>query len=58
MLHHPKSFVPPGKYHDHCQLAPSDLLKWLQEQVAVPARVQYEHPWGLNYWRGLGLLLD
>ena len=33
---------------DHCQLAPTDLQEWLQEQAAVPARVHYGHRWGPN----------
>ena len=48
MLHRPYAFLPPEKYCDHCQL----------EQLAVPARVQYEHRWGPNYRRGLGPPLD
>ena len=49
MLCRPYACLPPVKFRDHCQLAPTDLREWLQEQVAVPAGVHYEHRWGLNY---------
>ena len=40
---------PRVRYQNHCQLAPTHLQEWLQEQAAVPARVHYEHSWGPNY---------
>ena len=43
MLHCPYAFLPLEKFHDHCQLAPSDLQEWLQEQATIVARVPYEH---------------
>ena len=53
MLCRPYAFLPPVKYRDWCQLAPR-VQEWLQEQMAIPAMVHYEHRWGL----GLGLPLD
>ena len=43
ILRRPYAYLPPVRYLDHCQLAPTDLQEWLQEQAAVPARVHYEH---------------
>ena len=37
---------------------PTDVQNWLLEQAAIPSRVQYEHRWGPNFGRGLGLPLD
>ena len=59
MLCRPCAFLLPEKFRDHCQLAPTDLQDWFQEQAAVPARVQYEHQnGGQTTSSGLGLSLD
>ena len=58
MLCGPYICLPPVKYMDHCQLAPTDLQEWLREHAAIPAPVHYEHQWGLNYRPGLGLPLE
>ena len=49
MLCCPYAFLPPVKYRDHCQLAPTNLQEGLQEQAAIPTRVHYKHRWGPNY---------
>ena len=58
MLRRPHACLPPVRYQDHWQLAPTDLQEWLQEQALVPAQVHYEHRWGPNCQQGLGLPLD
>ena len=58
MPRRPHACLPPVRYQDHRQLAATDLQEWLQEQVAVPARVHYGHWLGLNYHQSLGLSLD
>ena len=49
MLHHPYAFLPPVKFRDHCQLAPTNLHEWLWERATIPTWVLYEHRWGENY---------
>ena len=58
MLRRPYAYLPPEQYRDHCQLAPTDLQEWSQEQAAIPVRVHYKHRWGPNYHPGLGLPPD
>ena len=57
MLCCPYAILPPLKLRDHCQLGPTNLQEWLQERVAIPAWVHYEHRWGRDYKPGLGLPL-
>ena len=56
--HRPYACLPPVKCWDYCQLAPTNLQDWLQEQATIPAWVHYEHQWEPNYSPGLGLPLD
>ena len=58
LLRRPFSFLPPVAYRDQCQLSPTALGDWLQDQASIPARVGYEARWGVNYTPGSGLPLD
>ena len=53
----PQLVLAAGKVPQPLLASPRDLQEWLHEQVAVPTMVQYEHRWGPNYRRGLGVLL-
>ena len=58
LLRRPFSFLPPVTYQDQCQVSPTALSDWLQDQASIPARVGYEAGWGVNYTSGSGLPLD
>ena len=58
LLHRPFSFLPPVAYRDQCQLSPTAVHGWLQEQASILARVGYEARWGANYAPGGGLPLE
>ena len=58
LLRRPYSFLPPVPYCDQCQLSPTALSDWLQDQASIPARAAYEARWGVNYMSGGGLPLD
>ena len=58
LLRRPYSFLPPVPYHDQCQLSPTALGDWLQDQAAIPARAAYEARWGVNYMSRGGRPLD
>ena len=42
----PFSFLPLVAYRDQCQLCPTALHDWLQEQASIPAQVGHEARWG------------
>ena len=53
LLHCPFSFLPPVAYWDQCQLSPTALHDWLQDQASIPARVGYEattRQWEVSLW--------
>ena len=52
------SFLPPVTYRDQCQLSPTALGDWLQDQASILARVEDEARWGANYAPGSGLPLN
>ena len=58
MLCRPYAFLPRVKFRDNCQLAPTDLQEWLQEEAAIPAWVHHEHRLGPDYRPSRGLPLD
>ena len=58
LLRRPYSFIPPVPYRDQCQLSPTALSDWLQDQASIPAQAAYEARWGVNYMSGGGLPLD
>ena len=58
LLCRPFSFLPPVTYRDQCQLSPTALSDWLQDQASIPVQVGYEARWGVNYTSGSGLPLD
>ena len=39
-------------YRDQCQLSPTALSDWLQDQASIPACVKYVAQWGVNYTPG------
>ena len=57
VLRCPFSFVTPVTYRDQCQLSPTALSDWLQDQACIPARVGYEGRWEGNYTSGSGVPL-
>ena len=58
LLRRPFSFLPLVTYRDQCQLSPTALSGWLQDQASIPARAGYEARWGVNYVSGGGLPLN
>ena len=58
LLWRPFSFLPPVTYRDQCQLSPTALGDWLQDQASIPARAGYEARWGVYFISGGGLPLD
>ena len=50
----PYLFIPPVPYRDQCQLSPTALKDWLQDQASIPARATYEARWGVNFMPGRG----
>ena len=57
LLRRPFSFLPPVAYRNQCQVSPTELGDWLQDQASIPAWVGYEARWGVNYTPGSGLHL-
>ena len=58
LLRRPFSVLPPVTYRDQCQLSPTALSDWLQDQASIPARVGYGARWGVNCTSGSGLPLN
>ena len=49
LLRRPFSLLPVVTCRDQCQLSPTALSDWLQDEAPIPPRVGYEARWGVHY---------